>query len=369
MTTQERDKKPEPPQIDWFDRISKLFVPILGSVVITFIAIYGDKSLTNYTSRQENARLITELQIQREQAESDLRKDIFEQALGALMSQEELNSPDLSWSKRLLKLELLAENFGGTLSITPLFSELDRDLEKVQFTAPIGSNTDINIRAIRNRLRNIAKRQSQNQLSSLAQHGDIIEIKIDLKKGGKQFANFASEISNREQNNEITYSREFKWPEDIARRNLGPKRDWTNGDEYDQELAKEIGVLGTIEVNNTKRYVTVTLGALDPVRKEVSVTLEICWNLNNQITSGVCDGEFVRQTFDLNYFNFPKINNTRLSDNQRFAMVMEDYDTENTYSPRLELAAVIFPSEFSSLRDRPSMQESVNLLKSVLQSD
>jgi hypothetical protein len=32
----------------------------------------------------------------------------------------------------------------------------------------------------------------------------------------------------------------------------------------------------------------------------------------------------------------------------------------------LEIAAVIFPAEYSSLRDRPSMQESVNLLNKVL---
>lgn len=351
---------------DWFDRTTKLLAPIIGGLLIASLAILGNKAITNYTSRQENARLITQLQIQREQAESDLRKDIFQQAIGSLLSEDELKSPNLPISKRLLKLELLAENFGGSLSITPLFAEFDRDLEHLENAAGDNFNEKARIKSFRKRLRGTARRLSSDQLSALAQRGTIFEIKVQLKPGGKRFAYSAKDIT--ESGDDEGYTKEYKWPQDEA---VSLLRALEGTDVYIAQLESEKRKKGVATLNDIERHVSVTLGDLDPQRRAVSVTLEICWNPEKKKTRFECDDsrdKSVARTFTLDYFNFPKVNNTRLSDNQRFSIVLEEFEPDPGEDALgfLEIAAVIFPAEYSSLRDRPSMQESVNLLNKVL---
>ena len=353
------------PKPDWFDRLAKLLAPIIGGLLIASLAFFGNKAITNYTSRQENARLITQLQIQREQAESDLRKDIFQQAIGSLLSEEELKSPNLPISKRLLKLELLAENFGGSLSITPLFAEFDRDLEHLENAAGDNFNEKARIKSFRKRLRSAARRLSSDQLSALAQQGAIFEIKVQLKPGGKRFADSSKDTTDS--GDDEGYTKEYKWPHDEAASLL---RDLKGTDLYNDRLENESRKKGVATLNGIERHVSVTLGDLDPQRRAVSVTLEICWDPEKAKTKFACDSrdKSVSRTFTLDYFNFPKVNNTRLSDNQRFSIVLEDFQPDSGENALgfLEIAAVIFPAEYSSLRDRPSMQESVNLLNKVL---
>jgi hypothetical protein len=354
------------PKPDWFDRGTKLLTPIIGSLLVASLAIFGNKAITTYSSRQENARLITQLQIQREQAESDLRKDIFQQAIGSLLSEDELKSSDLPISKRLLKLELLAENFGGSLSITPIFTEFNRDLENLENSAGNDFNKRAQIRSFRKRLRSTARRLSSDQLSALAQQGTIFEIKVQLKPGGKRFADSSKDTIDSGDGE--GYIREYKWPQDEAA-SLLSRLEGT--DVYNDRLEREKREKGVATLNGIERHVSVTLGDLDPQRRAVSVTLEICWNPDEKKTRFECDDsrdKSVSRTFTLDYFNFPKINNTRLSDNQRFSIVLEEFEPDPGEGVLgfLEIAAVIFPAEYSSLRDRPSMQESVNLLNKVL---
>ncbi len=377
-------QKPKP---DRFDRGLKLLTPIINSFLVAFLAFYSNWAINQYASRQENARLITQLQIEREQAESDLRKDVFQQAIGSLLSEDELKSTELPISKRLLKLELLAENFGGSLSITPLFGEFDRDLEKLENAAGDNFNEEARIKSLRKRLRSVAKRLSSNQLSALAQHGRVFEFKVPLKPGGKKFADASLEPGKAEDGNlsckqkladaslesvkdDDDYSREYKWPNDAAAATL---KAIESTDSYADLVEQEKREKGVRTLNGIERHVSVTLGDLDPQRRAVKVTLEICWSKDKQQpkTQFECDNSrdaTVSRTFTLDHFNFPKVNNTRLSDNQRFSIVLEEFEPDpDKNSPGfLEVAAVIFPAEYSSLRDRPSMQESVNLLNTVL---
>ena len=356
------EKTPKP---DWFDRIIKLLIPVVGSLLVASLAWWGNTAITEYSSRQENARLITQLQIQREQAESDLRKDIFQQAIGSLLSEDELKSSSLPISKRLLKLELLAENFGGSLSITPLFTEFNRDLENEERKAGDDFNKKAQIRSYRKRLRGTARRLASDQLSALAQQGTIFEIKVPLKPGGKRFASAKSATGSSDDEG---YTLEYKWPQDEAAFLL---RKLEGTSVYEERLDNEKRKKGVRSLNGIERHVSATLGKLEPQQRAVSVTLEICWNPKEKKTKFECDDsrdKSVSRTFTLDYFNFPKINNTRLSDNQRFSIVLEEFepDAGEHGSSFLEIAAVIFPAEYSSLRDRPSMQESVNLLNKVL---
>jgi len=102
-----------------------------------------------------------------------------------------------------------------------------------------------------------------------------------------------------------------------------------------------------------------------PDRKSVRVLLDIC----RSQYAPECDKDpnNVERTFTLDYFNFPAIDNTRLPNNDRFAVVLENFELgeedQDSCSSSLETSVVLFPYEYASLRDRPTMRESLQMLE------
>jgi hypothetical protein len=76
----------------------------------------------------------------------------------------------------------------------------------------------------------------------------------------------------------------------------------------------------------------------------------------------------ITRSFNLDYFNFPMVDNTRLQNNHRFAIVLEDFDLTGD-NPHIEIIGLMFPSEYASLRDRPGMSEAKTLLENALDDE
>lgn len=126
-------------------------------------------------------------------------------------------------------------------------------------------------------------------------------------------------------------------------------------DEFFRESAQQLSL---IELDGIKRYLQLRINDVDHCKKTARVQIILIKD----------DPELpeVNRIFTLNYFNFPMVDNTRLSGNQRFAIVMETFNLSGN-RPHIEIAGVIFPSEYASLRDRPGMQEARKLLESALE--
>jgi hypothetical protein len=334
------------------DLIIRAATPIVAGLLIAFAGYVSERTLTSISMKQENARLITNLQIQREQAESNLRKDIFDQALKALLNDEDSSAATMGLSKRLLKLELLALNFGDSLSLAPLFSEFARDLDRIVDSAMPGGDEHQRAAVLRKRLHGLARRVASVQLSSVVQHGQVATIKVKLSLEGKGFRHGRLE---------------YKWPEDEIWEDLGGRPAEGSADfaAFTEAHAEEMAKRGWIHVGDTRRKVTMSLSNPDRRLKTLDIDLEIeSWTAPEHGPSSVA-GMTVTRGFQLHYFNFPKIDNTRLSDGQRFSIIMEKFQPKGA-DPEIEISAVVFPSEYASLRDRPGMQEALRLLTSVL---
>lgn len=179
--------------INWRDIILRAVVPGLPLAIAGFV---GEWMITSSSSKSENARLVNNLQIQRERAESDLRKDIFSKSLEALIGDGTRLSRIEDYSKRLLKLELLALNFGDSIFLSPLFSEFEKDL-RLHMDLP--DSDGIAVLSLLDRLRSLAQRVSVEQLSFLSQRGASKKIGAML----------SGDTGN------ICYDKkEYKWPLD-----------------------------------------------------------------------------------------------------------------------------------------------------------
>lgn len=348
----------------WVDIGVKIVPPIVTGILIAWAGFVGNMVLSSISNKQESARLITELQIKREQAECELRKDVFDEVLEAFLLKKQNNQGTLKdMSKQLLRLELLALNFGDSLSISPLFTELKSDLEGA---APVGkeekSEYSEHKAKLRMRLDSLARRVASSQLSSIAQHGKTKEITIPLYEYRHVRDDYGASCKKI-----LFEESDYAWPDYEILKNmklLNPAYeplDQTKVDSYRQSdfFGKAVQESGLIELNGIKRYLQLYVRDVNHCSKTANVQILI------KDESGNLE---VNRSFRLDYFNFPMVDNTRLSNNQRFAIVMEDFELKGD-QPHIDITGVIFPSEYSSLRDRPGMQEARELLESALESE
>lgn len=336
---------------DWVDLIFKVMAPILAGLLIAWAGFVGNKMLSSISSKQESARLITELQIKREQDDMVLRKDVFDKALDAFLLKKQDNGHTLAeMSKQLLRLELLSLNFGDSLCLSPLFVELKNDLDSLKPVIDVERRDFNEHRAeLRKRLETLAKRLSKGQVSSLSQHGTIKEIRIPLN-------NYKEDDSCKKT---LFEESDFAWPDDVILKYMEYK-DYKNLEENEKDkkiFQDAVEEKGLIELNGVKRHLELHISDVNPCRKTAKV--QIILKKDDPINPEV------NRTFRLDYYNFPMVDNTRLSENQRFAIIMEEFELKGS-EPYIDIIGIVFPSEYASLRDRPGMQEARKLLESAL---
>ena len=280
---------------------------------------------TKRAAQEQDYRLYTELMSRREVTESDLRKDMFTAILSDFFKKADNDKKDISG--RLLKLEMLALNFGESLSLSPLFLEMDEDIDKMrQERKKLNKATD-EVEAYRKRLHGLAKRVSGSQLSALSSGGHMFEFEFLAEKA--------------------TGKSKYTWPDDYIKTEF--KENPNGADQKDLFLLKSS--YADHELDNIIRSYTFTFSEVNKNRKTVKAGLEV----QEKDTKGVPVTEI---GFELNYFNFPMVDNTRLSKNQRFALVIEDFN-ENT----IKIAGICFRGLHASQRDKPFLDEVIDQLK------
>jgi hypothetical protein len=192
-------------------------------------------------------------------------------------------------------MELLAQNFHEALNLVPLFEHMQREIDK--------SGTS-----------------REDKRFYAARLGDL-----------------AREVTRKQM---------------IVLEASGRRHDWTViiSDSLASGSASE--QLEDVELNldGVKRRFRVTLSGADTVRRELRVGLEI----ETPAQPGVPQNAVGRYTveFDVGFFSTPMIDNTRLSNDQRVALVLSDM---NQYGASLSL--VYFPGSRASLREKPYYEE------------
>lgn len=282
-----------PRQKDFWDRLQIVLSPVGGlltAVAVASLGLFGSKTLERQQSSEAKLRLYSELMTRREESEATLRKEMFQSIIGSFF---DASSADLD--TRLLKMELLAQNFHEALNLVPLFEHMQREIDQS--------------RASREEKRFYASRL-----------GDL-----------------AREVTRKQM---------------IVLESSGRRHDWTVL--ISDSLAAGTGSqqLEDVDVNldGIQRRFRVTLAGADTVRRELRVGLEI----DTPAQAGVPSNSVGRYTvdFDVGFFSTPMIDNTRLSNDQRVALVLSDM---NQYGATLSL--VYFPGSRASLREKPYYEE------------
>jgi hypothetical protein len=213
------------------------------------------------------------------------------------MIQSFLKPGSASLDEKVLNLELLAYNFHESLNLKPLFLYIDRQIR---------SSGNPARRDYSARLQKVAAEITRKQMLVLEAAGVKYDRFVDL---------------------------------DAMKTSPGG-------------LALDEGVL-TLE--GVTRHFSLFVQEADPVDRELKVRLEI---RTARDALGAVESSSVE--FWTGYFDFPMIDNTRLGDDQRCAVVLNAFEDGGA-----DITLVYFPGSYASLKEKPYYQEVVqNLMRS-----
>jgi len=296
---------------DRWDKIDILLKPMGGLFTGIALASVGffttnmlEKQQAEETSRlaqqrveETNRRLYTEIMSSREKADSDLRKEMLNSIIKAFLDEKDKKKLD----EKVLALELLAYNFHDVIDLSPLFKHVARKVEE----SKLG---DKKKESLNSQLERVAGEVIAKQLASLGDGGILVPLRINFKQVTEEGL---QELDER----------------------LYPIR-------VDQPDSPE------------QRYILVEALQVFPNEREVRVRLDI-GDPNNRFEPEV------DIAFKVGFFDFPMIDNTRVSHSQRVGIALTRWNEGNS----AEVKLVYFPGSRASLKEKPYYDEVIEQLK------
>lgn len=284
-------------------------------VAIAFVGYITTSSLERWKTNEARTQLYAELMGKREEAESALRKDMFTSIITSFLKTEKSDretplkeEQELTIiEEKVLNLELLVTNFHESLNLEPLFIHIKKII--MDFISKYDKNNDlpkIDEQPLIKRLNKIAKEITRKQM-------------LVLEGAGRSFS---------------------------------------------RQLVLGKSCSDTLIVNNIPRIFKIVVLNIDTINQEIKVRLEVITE------SELAEEEdtYIACEFTVGFFDFPMIDNTRLSHDQRCAIVLTDfYELESADFPNAiaNITLLAFPGSHASLKEKPYYEEIVHNLQNA----
>jgi len=325
---------------DRWDKAEIVLRPVGGlltAIAIATIGFLGSNYFEKKQATETNLRLYTELMNKREEAENTLRTDMFGKIFEAFLSpsgaasgtEDELEQ----LNDEILSIDLIARNFHEFLDIKPLFRNvllntvrMERRLKRASYGSPSDSpDAEKTIRRLsrkKEHLVNIAGRIIDKQLEVLEEAGQVMTLRIPFERvcTDKSIRTYAS--------NDYCYK---PGTQKTARLALPRTRD---------------GARGGAPVRAFTLYVERAYPDWRMARVKVTA-----------IEQDVAREEYPdvdTKTFWVGAFDFPMVDNTYLSPDERYTVVVDGLDED-----AMVIKLVYFPASYAGLREKSYYHQKV----------
>jgi hypothetical protein len=279
---------------DKWDKIQVLMQPLGGLLTALAVAYVG---LMGSRVLEERQSRDTNARLYSElmSRREEAESTLRKDVLGAILN-EYLQASPTDLDAKVLQLELLSNNFHESLDLRPLFHDLQRKLLASQ-----SAQRD----ELLQRIESLARDVTSKQLFTLQGRGARFSGLIDLNALD---AAGAGSVPLTEEPQTLTIG----------------------------EQSCDIAVLAR---------------SVDRQTKSLRVRLETT-------NCGGVEATNLNTTFDVVFFDFPIIDNTRLANSWRCAVVLANWVDDYA-----ELTTICFPGEYASLKDRPYYDEVIQSLR------
>lgn len=302
--------------LDWLDAIAKL-MGALAVVAVAFIA----------NSLQSRISGIS-IQSQREQAESQLRANMFTSLISPVVGSQKDGKPIPAEREQLLA-ELLALNFHENFDLKPLLEDASERLvaEDTSKRKSLPDSPDV-----REPLWSIARRIAERQKASLAWEWAAYK---SSQRGGLLRGSWQAAAESRVQGCEVYY----------LTLDLRPRNPEITKAGSECQLA--VAFRDQVELKSPDGNYTLRLAMADPDWKNQTVEVNAQPFLSEQEAARPTDPTYF---FTLTWFALPLTDNTLLPDGNRFAAYLR------VVYPQLQKMVVTvmwFPKGYFTPRERP----------------
>jgi hypothetical protein len=340
---------------EWLKALGSIMTPL----IVAALGFYFSYTLDKQQENEASTRLYTELISKREQAESDLRKEMFNYIIGTFLDKDRGKLSD-----KVFNLELLAYNFHKSFNLMPIFKQLDREIEIVDTSRSAKAQ-------YRNRLQKVAREITSKQVAALESAGEKIELIIDFAEP-KDIRVIHLENSTKDN----TAFQLFPFKMAIHRKGSDPIQRYGSFKVNDVlPDSKELDVALEIKTPRDPKRIAEWEASLgeQPAKDAYLDSLErVLLEAANPDLSQAAPGrgfakpqppdslfKQIALEFRVNYFDFPMIDNVRLSGDERCAVVLTDFDANNALA---YLTIIGFPGSHASLKEKPYYDEVVEKL-------
>ena len=335
MTEEQDEQEASKGERDRWGKIESI-AKIVGAIGV-FIGSVAIPYIIGKTSEESHkAQVYMQVMSEREKSDTAIRQEMFKTLLADYLGRFAENAPenDESFRKRIMFLELLSLNFQEYLNARPLFEDVYLRLEKAKKKAGERSKEYEGWAKLQEDLIRVARNIASSQAAMLTPSG--LSRTFDLTKG-KSVCIRLYPVENLLEltdklGKEPLLDRKTKSCSDASVQN--PQQMNKGNPAIDVELEEvnevAIGVKVTPYQESFKDGTLNFVKALKPIRFEVSA------------------------------FDLPYMDNTRLADGSRFALLLSHIDKKEE---AVEINAIIFQGGFVSLRDRPFFEEMLLKLK------
>ncbi|HSB37131.1 MAG TPA: hypothetical protein VLH41_09645 [Thermoanaerobaculia bacterium] len=290
---------PAPPRDAW-DKADIILKPVVGLLTALAVAVLGLWT-SSYLRDREGREAALRERMQTTETNARLYSELIskrEESESALRKDmftsiitSFLGKGPASLEQKVLNLELLVYNFHESLNLKPLFLHLAREIK----TSPQRSEYLA-------RLNRVAEEVSKKQMLVIGEGGTTFDATLNLNSGSF----------------------------------LAPDGE-TEAPSVERDLVLE----------GIARNFKLEILSVDPKNEQIQLRVTVR-------TGSSASAETTSTEFWFDHFDFPMIDNVRLSHDQRLAVVLNNFDVARGVA---DVTAAYFPGKYAGLREKPYYDE------------
>ena len=347
------DGRPKKDAWDRFESLAKIVAGLgagVGALLIPwFISTYAERNRRAEVEMQEqnrSAQIYMQIMTEREKSDTDIRAKMFERLIVNYLGEfkQFANRDDEpSFRKQVMILDLLALNFQEFFNARPLFEEVYRRLVKMKAEAKT-REARTQWEEVEREIIRVAKNVASRQALVLDNLGQRVHFFVPVRHTYCVRMYDAAELRSLR-------------PEDRAR--LFDK--YQGGPCSDRGSVIREGQGAVSEGATMRRSIEIYVQRVNRALGSAVVQVK---PLDDIFEGG--QYRYSREgpgfEFEVSYFDFPYMDNTKLSDGSRLAVVLRAIDEDPERRDVVEMSAIRFRHDFVSLRDRPAFDEMLKRL-------
>jgi hypothetical protein len=342
------------------EKISKIIgavsIPLVGIMVTIFLQINSEanrEQQLKLTEKNRQTQLFAEIMSRRESADSDIRATMFNTLLtnylGKLTSEDPTTDNFETLKRKEVFLKLLICNFQEYFNAKPLFEDLHESISiSAEKRGTEGEDAE-KLESLKNDLVKLARSTAKKQEVMLTRVG--MSFQTQMQKGEYYCLSLYEPQGLVIKIKEDLVNLEREYASKCVERYRKESSSTTSNNEYNTKNNKD--------VNNELYSLEMRVRDIRETDIEVEITVWRDFFKGNLYDFSRMEKD--KLVFNVSYFDLPFMDNTRLFEGSRFALVLRGIPNENYAS----IDVITFREEFMSLRDRPFFEEMLSKLKKV----